>query len=310
MEISIVIPILDERENVAALYQKLTTTLISMNVKEYEIVFVDDGSQDGTFEVLETLYTQDKKVKVIRFRRNFGKSAALSAGFAAAHGEVIITLDGDLQDDPTEIPRFLEKMREGYDLVSGWKYPRYDPLSKTLPSRVFNFAVRLTTGLKLHDFNCGFKAYSHEVIKEFRLYGELHRYTPVLAHQKGFRVTEIKVTHHPRRFGRSKYGFRRFARGFFDLLTVLFLGAYTWRPLHLFGWAGMGTFSLGGLINLYLTFLWFKDQGPIGNRPLLMLGVLLMIVGLQFFSMGLLAEMIAYGQAQDIANYSVQKRLD
>lgn len=309
MEISIVIPVLNEWENVVALYKKLTTALDLINTQEYEIIFVDDGSQDGTFGVLETLYAQDERIKVIQFRRNFGKSAALSAGFAAAEGKVVFTLDGDLQDDPTEIPRFLEKIHEGYSLVSGWKYPRYDPLSKTLPSKVFNFVVRLTTGVKLHDFNCGFKAYDCELIKELRLYGELHRYTPILAHQKGFRVAEIKVTHHPRKFGRSKYGFQRFARGFFDLLTVLFLGAYTWRPLHLFGWAGMGTFSLGLLINLYLTLLWFKDQGPIGNRPLLMLGVLLMIVGLQFFSMGLLAEMITYGQAQDIANYSVQRRL-
>ncbi len=309
MEISIVIPVLNERENLVTLYQKLTTTLDSMNVEEYEIVFVDDGSQDGTFEVLETLYAQDNRIKVIQFRRNFGKSAALSAGFAAAQGEVVFTLDGDLQDDPTEIPRFLAKMREGYNLVSGWKYPRYDPLSKTLPSKVFNFVVRLTTGVKLHDFNCGFKAYGREVIQELRLYGELHRYTPILAYQKGFRVAEIKVAHHPRKFGRSKYGFQRFARGFFDLLTVLFLGAYTWRPLHLFGWAGLGTFGLGLLVNFYLTLLWFRDQGPIGNRPLLMLGVLLMIVGLQFFSMGLLAEMITHGQAQDIANYSVHRRL-
>jgi len=252
--------VLNERENVVALHQELTVILDSINAGEYEIIFVDDGSRDGTFEVLETLYAQDKRVKVIQFRRNFGKSAALSAGFAAAQGEVVFTLDGDLQDDPKEIPHFLAKM--------------YDPLSKTLPSIVFNFVVRLATGVKLHDFNCGFKAYSCEVIKEFRLYGELHRYTPVLAHQKGFHITEIKVTHHPRKFGRSKYGFRRFARGFFDLLTVLFLGAYSWRPLHLFGWAGMGAFSLGVLINLYLTLLWLKDQGPIGNRPLLMLGVL------------------------------------
>jgi len=309
MEISIVIPVLNEQGSMNALYHALTATLDSANVQDYEIIFVDDGSRDGTFSVLETLHTQDKRVKVIQFRRNFGKSAALSAGFAEAQGVFVFTLDGDLQDDPTEIPRFLAKMHEGFDLVSGWKYPRHDPLSKTLPSKFFNFVVRLTTGVKLHDFNCGFKAYRREVVQELRLYGELHRYTPILAYQKGFRVSEIKVTHHPRKFGRSKYGFRRFARGFFDLLTVLFLGAYTWRPLHLFGWAGVGTFTLGSLINLYLTILWFGGQGPIGNRPLLMLGVLLMIIGLQFFSMGLLAEMITHGQAQDISSYSVDRRL-
>jgi glycosyltransferase involved in cell wall biosynthesis len=310
METSIIVPVLNEQESVSALYQGLTTAVDAASVQDYEIIFVDDGSRDGTFEVLETLHARDGRVKVIQFRRNFGKSAALSAGFAAAQGEIVFTLDGDLQDDPTEIPRFLGKIHEGYDLVSGWKYPRHDPLSKTLPSKFFNFVVRLTTKVKLHDFNCGFKAYRRDVVQELHLYGELHRYTPILAHQKGFRVTEIKVTHHPRKFGRSKYGIRRFARGFFDLLTVLFLGAYTWRPLHLFGWAGVGTFGLGSLINLYLTILWFAGQGPIGNRPLLMLGVLLMIIGLQFFSMGLLAEMITHGQAQDISSYSVNRRLD
>jgi len=310
MEISVVIPVLNEQESVSALYEALTATFDSENVQDYEIVFVDDGSHDGTFEVLETLHAQDGWGKVIQFRRNFGKSAALSADFAAAQGVFVFTLDGDLQDNPTEIPHFLAKLDEGYDLVSGWKYPRHDPISKTLPSKLFNFVVRLTTGVKLHDFNCGFKAYRRAIIEEIDLYGELHRYTPILAHQKGFRVAEIKISHRPRRFGRSKYGFRRFARGFFDLMTVLFLGAYTWRPLHLFGWAGLGSFMLGFLISLYLTVLWFQGQGPIGNRPLLTLGVLLLIIGIQFFSMGLLAEMITHGQARDHTNYSVYRRLE
>ena len=309
LAVSVVIPVFNERENVAKLYQELVTVLESHSDKACEVIFVDDGSSDGTFEVLEALHARDARVKVIQFRRNFGKSAALSAGFAAAQGEVIFTMDGDLQDDPAEIPHFLESLAAGFDLVSGWKYPRHDPISKTLPSKLFNATVRLTTGVQLHDFNCGFKAYRREVIEEIRLYGELHRYTPILAAQKGFRVAEIKVAHRPRKFGRSKYGFRRFARGFFDLLTVLFLGAYTWRPLHLFGWAGIGSFTLGFLINLYLAVLWFQGQGPIGNRPLLTLGVLLMIIGVQFFSMGLLAEMITQQQAQEQSTYSIRNRL-
>lgn len=308
--ISVVIPVFNERENVANLHGELIAVLDSYRDKTCELIFIDDGSSDGTFEVLEALHAKDPRVKVVQFRRNFGKSAALSAGFAIAQGDVIFTMDGDLQDDPAEIPHFLESLSPGFDLVSGWKYPRHDPLSKTLPSKLFNATVRLTTGVPLHDFNCGFKAYRREVIEEIPLYGELHRYTPVLAHQKGFRVTEIKVVHRPRQFGRSKYGFRRFARGFFDLLTVLFLGTYTWRPLHLFGWAGIGSFGLGFLISLYLAVLWFAGEGPIGNRPLLTLGVLLMIIGIQFFSMGLLAEMIAHGTARDSETYSVRRRLE
>jgi glycosyltransferase involved in cell wall biosynthesis len=259
---------------------------------------------------LEQLHAEDDHVRVIQFRRNFGKSAALAAGFRAVRGDVVFTMDGDLQDNPAEIPRFLDTLKQGYDLVSGWKYPRYDPLTKTLPSRIFNFVTGTLTGVKLHDFNCGFKAYRYPVTQEIRLYGALHRYTPILAHYKGFDVSEIKVSHRPRKFGRSKYGFKRFARGFFDLLTVLFLGQYTWRPLHLFGWAGLVAFALGILINLYLTALWLQDRGPIGNRPLLTLGVLLVIVGVQFFSFGLLSEMFAFTQSKETEPYSIRRELD
>jgi glycosyltransferase involved in cell wall biosynthesis len=309
VNLSIVIPVLNEQDNVNALYTELIGELIELDPVTFEIIFVDDGSTDGTFAVLEKIHFQDSRVRVIRFRRNFGKSAALAAGFEAAQGEVIITMDGDLQDMPAEIPRFLETIAQNYDLVSGWKYPRLDPITKTFPSKVWNMLMSATTGVHLHDFNCGFKAYRREVTQELRLYGELHRYTPVLAHQLGYRVTEIKVTHRARRFGHSKYGFRRFARGFFDLLTVLFLGQYTWRPLHLFGWAGLGSFALGVLIGLYLTVVWFRGQGPIGNRPLLTLAVLLMIVGIQFFSIGLLAEMLTRSQSKDTSLYSVRRRL-
>ncbi len=310
MRLSVVIPVLNEYENLVTLYQELIPVLVTCVEEDFELIFIDDGSDDGTFAVLEFLHTQNPNVKVIQFRRNFGKSAALSAGFAAAQGDIVFTMDGDLQDDPAEIPRFLQPLADGYDLISGWKYPRYDPLSKTVPSKLFNATVRLTTGVPLHDFNCGFKAYRREVTQEIHLYGELHRYTPILAHQKGFRVAEIKIAHRPRKFGRSKYGFRRFAKGFFDLLTVLFLGTYTWRPLHLFGWAGIASFGLGFLVSLYLTVLWFGGHGPIGNRPLLTLGVLLLIIGIQFFTMGLLAELITHGQAQAFSNYSVRRRLE
>lgn len=309
MDITVVIPLLNEEHSIEPLAQELVIVLGTAG-QEFEVLFVDDGSSDNSFAVLERQHAEDRRLKVLRFRRNFGKSAALAAGFAAAQGEIVFTMDGDLQDDPLEIPRFLAKLEEGYDLVSGWKYPRHDPLSKTLPSRVFNWTVGHATGVHLHDLNCGFKAYRRAVIDEIDLYGELHRYTPVLAHQLGYRVTEIKVKHRPRRFGRSKFGVRRFARGFFDLLTVLFLGQYSWRPLHLFGWVGLGSAGLGVLIGLYLTVLWFQGEGPIGNRPLLTLGVLLIIVGIQFFSIGLLAEMLTRAQPRDTLLYSIREQLE
>ena len=261
MDFSVVIPVLNERENIAEMVVALKDVLEALP-GEYEIIFIDDGSTDGTFESLMQMYKRSShQLKVLQFRRNFGKSAALAAGFAAAQGEVVFTMDGDLQDDPTEIPSFLTKLDQGYDLVSGWKYPRHDPLSKTLPSKFFNFVVRLMTGVQLHDFNCGFKAYRREVTQDIYLYGALHRYVPILAYQKGYRVAEIKVQHHPRVFGKSKFGAGRFMRGALDLLTVLFLGEYRWRPLHLFGWPGVGCFGLGLLINLYLSCLWFVGQG-------------------------------------------------
>lgn len=309
-KVSVVVPVFNEAESIIVLHQELTKVLAQVPCEGYEFIFVDDGSRDRSFAMLEQLHAEDDHVRVIQFRRNFGKSAALAAGFRVASGDVVFTLDGDLQDNPAEIPHFLDMLDTGYDLVSGWKYPRYDPLTKTLPSSVFNFVTRAMTGVKLHDFNCGFKAYSYPVTQEIRLYGELHRYTPILAHYKGFCVGEIKVSHRPRKFGRSKYGFKRFARGFFDLLTVLFLGQYTWRPLHLFGWAGLIALVLGILVNLYLTVLWFQGRGPIGDRPLLTLGVLLITVGIQFFSFGLLTEMFAFTQSRDSEPYSIRRELE
>lgn len=307
MDISVVIPVYNEAESLVALHEQLGQSLAGVG-GEYEIIFVDDGSRDGSFEVLEGLHQADGRVKVIQFRRNFGKSAALAAGFAEAQGEIIFTLDADLQDDPVEIPRFLEKLEQGYDLVTGWKFPRLDPLSKTLPSKLANFTIRTTSGIQIHDFNCGFKAMRREVAEEITLYGEMHRYIPVLAHQRGFRVGEIKVKHHPRRFGQSKYGIERLLRGLFDFMTVSFLTRFTRRPLHFFGWLGIISFSVGFLIDLYLVIV--KLMGNlIGDRPLLMLGTLLIIIGVQFVSFGLLAEMINLGTYSSERDYSIKKKL-
>lgn len=308
LDLSLVIPLYDEEQSLRPLYARLSEILSDLD-QSYEIIFIDDGSTDGSFAVLEELHEADDHVKVLGFRRNFGKSAALSAGFRQAVGEIIITMDADLQDDPEEIPHFLAAIAKGYDLVSGWKHPRQDPLSKKLPSWLFNWATRKLTGVRLHDFNCGFKAYRHEVVDEISIYGELYRYIAVLAHWRGFRVTEIKVRHHPRPFGRSKYGLSRFGRGFFDLITVFFLTQYTRRPLHLFGWLGMLSFSAGMVINFYLTILWFMGNRPIGNRPLLSLGVLLVVIGVQFVSFGLLAELIAKVSSSTDGDYSIGRKL-
>ena len=291
VELSIIIPIMNERESLGELHRQLTDVLTGLK-KSYEIIFVDDGSNDGSGAVCRELAESDEHVSLVELRRNFGKSIALSIGFQAAMGDIVITIDGDLQDDPQEIGRFISALEDGADLVSGWKKDRHDPITKTFPSRCINALTSRMTGIPIHDFNCGFKAYRREVVKGLDLYGELHRYIPVLAHSKGFRVQEIHVQHHPHRFGTSKYGFRRFLRGAFDLLTVLFLSTYQRRPLHLFGPLGLLIGGLGFAINIYLSILWILGQGPIGNRPLLTLGTLLIILGIQVLFFGLLAEMI------------------
>jgi glycosyltransferase involved in cell wall biosynthesis len=288
--ISIVIPLHNEERSVALLYDELEAALQPLG-EEWEAVFVDDGSTDGSFAALTRLHAGHDNVRVIRLRRNFGKAAALATGFDNAHGETVVTIDGDLQDDPAEIPRLLAKLDEGYDLVSGWKARRRDPLRRRIPSRIFNWVTGRVSGLRLHDMNCGLKAYRAEVVQGMRLYGELHRFIPVLAHYRGFRATELPVNHRPREHGRSRYGVERYVRGFLDLLTVSFIGRYRHRPLHLFGGLGLVLGAIGFVVLAYLTVL--KALGhAIGDRPLLTLGVLLVVVGLQFFSLGLISEML------------------
>lgn len=310
--ISIVVPVFDEEESVVPLYDAVRAQLDEIG-ESYEIIFVDDGSRDGSFTVLRALHERDPRVRVIRFRRNFGKTPALVAGFAQARGDIVFTMDADLQDDPTEIPRFLEKLAEGYDLVSGWKYPRHDPPTKTVPSYFFNRMVGITTGVKLHDMNCGFKAYRHELLDDIKLYGELHRFVPVLAHQRGFRVTEVKVRHHQRKYGKSKFGARRFLRGFLDLLMVLFLMSYLRTPLRLFGMIGLLATLAGLAVDGYVVadrFLPFGSQQPIHERPLLFVGIMLLIFGVSFILTGLQSEMIRHFAYRPSDEYSVRQVLE
>src|SRR5665647_1995825 len=295
--LSLVIPVYNEVDSLEPLVAEIDEALVDAD-RPFEIVFVDDGSTDGSCAVMERLAAARDDVSVVKLRRNFGKAAALSHGFAAARGDYLVTLDGDRQDDPSEIPRLIAPLDEGFDLVSGWKQSRQDPLNKTLPSRLFNWTVRRASGIQLHDFNCGLKAYRRDVVDTIHIYGELHRYIPVVADQAGFRVTEEKVSHRRRTAGRSKYGWQRYLRGYLDLLTVLFLGRYQHRPQHLFG--GLGTFLIfiGILVELYLTIYKVAFGHPIGQRPLLLLGALLIIVGVQLVSLGLIGELIANSRAR------------
>ena len=288
--ISVVVPVRDEQRSVAPLYDELAAALEGED-ERWEVVYVDDGSRDGTHAALVRLHDEMDNVRVVRLRRNAGKAAALDAGFREAEGDIVVTIDGDLQDDPAEIPRLLAKLDEGYDLVTGWKTQRSDPLARRVLSRVFNAVTGRLSGLRLHDMNCGLKAFRADVARELDLYGELHRFIPVLAHDLGFRVTEIGVNHRPREHGRSRYGVERYARGFLDLLTVSFMSRYRHRPLHLFGGLGLLLGMTGTAILVYLTVVKLTGE-PIGRRPLLLLGVLLVVVGIQFLSLGLLSELV------------------
>ena len=288
MNISAVVPVYNEVDSLPELHRELAAILPAGG--RHEIIYIDDGSSDGSAAALEGLADGDARVKVISFYRNYGKAAALAAGFEAATGDVVVTMDSDLQDDPTEIPAMIELLNQGWDMVSGWKKVRHDPLSRRLPSKFYNFIVRLMTGVPVHDSNCGLKVYRAEVVKSVEVYGGLHRYIPALAKYKGFKVTEKVVQHRPRLYGKTKYGLTRYLHGLLDLFTVLFIGRYFQRPLHFFGLVGLLLLAAGVVVSIYLTVNWFAGV-PIGNRPLLFLGILLIIVGIQFFSLGLLAEL-------------------
>jgi len=286
--ISVVVPVYNERENIPLVYEKLTRVIGEKD----EIIFVDDGSNDGSYEVIKEIHEKDGRVKCIRFSRNFGKTAALMAGFEEARGDAIITMDGDLQNDPEDIPEMVKKLEE-YDAVSGWRYDRKDPfLSKKLPSLISNRISRWLTGLKIHDFNCGLKAYRRECIKDLELYGDMHRYIPAVLAWRGYRIGEVKVRHHPREHGKSKYGFARLFRGFFDLINFKFWAGYSTRPLHFFGGIGGIMFFLGFIFAFYLVILKYFYGEMLSNRPLLWLSILLMIMGFQLFMTGFLAEIM------------------
>lgn len=307
--LSFVIPAKDEEGSVLALYLEISKIVKEENIN-CEIIFVDDGSTDKTYTVLKSIHDKDKRVKIIKLRGWSGKSVALQAGFEEAGGEIIITMDADLQDNPREIPKLLEKINDGYDLVSGWKKIRHDPYSKTLPSKIGNTLTRILTGIKIHDLNCGFKAYRKEVIKSLHLYGELYKYIPVLAEKQNFKVAEVVVTHSPRKYGKSKFGWQRNIKGFLDMLTIVFLTDYLKRPAHFFGTFGLISFFLGFVIGLYITYLRLTTGSIQYRQPLLFLGMLLMIVGIQLVTTGLLAEMLVnLNQEKRSSNIYVEEKI-
>ncbi len=305
LDISVLVPVLNEQETIQPLAARTAGVLDGLG-KEFEIIFVDDGSSDQTSERVREAHREDPRVRLVQLRRNFGKAAALCAGIDVSRGDILITMDGDLQDDPEEIPRFLDMLEvEGLELVSGWKKKRHDPIMKRYPSKLFNWATRIMGSLDLHDFNCGFKAYRREVFDQIAIYGELHRFIPVLASRKGFRVGELVVRHHPRKHGVSKYGWDRYYKGLLDLITVFFITRYTRRPLHLFGAIGLFSLFGGFAINFYLFVRWL-DSEYLSNRPLLLLGVLMMLIGIQVLTTGLLGEMITYKNFDRTDSYSVK----
>jgi glycosyltransferase involved in cell wall biosynthesis len=303
-KVSIVVPLYNEEESLIHLVSEIKLAFRDLPL-QYEVIFVDDGSTDKSLKIIKDLTRNDQRIKYISFQQNFGKSAALNVGFKAAKGDVIVTMDADLQDDPHEIINLLKKLEEGYDMVSGWKKKRYDPFIKKYTSRLFNFVTATMSGIKIHDFNCGLKAYKKAVVENLNIYGEMHRYIPILAKWKGFTVTELPVKHSPRKFGVTKFGASRFFKGFVDLITVTFITRYIKRPMHLFGFFGALAFFLGFAINGYLSYEWIFDQQPLSNRPLLFLGMLLMIVGVQFFTTGLIGELIVHNFQTD-KEYSIK----
>lgn len=296
--LSVIIPLYNEEESLMELSLSLKKVFDLLRCN-YEVIFIDDGSTDSSFEKIKEINKRNSRYHCIKLRRNYGKSAALSIGFKEAKGDIVITMDADLQDDPNEIPELIKEINSGYDLVSGWKKVRYDPFIKRHTSKIFNYFTSKVSGVRLHDFNCGLKAYRKDVVKSVKVYGEMHRYIPALAHLSGFKVKEKVVKHHPRKFGITKFGANRFLNGFFDLLTVAFTSKFIKKPLHLFGTLGILFSVTGFAITLYLTILKFFDNASISNRPLFLVGILLIIVGFQSFSLGLIAEMITKSSHKD-----------
>lgn len=309
LNVSVVIPLLNEEKNIPILYDELTETLRQTGL-EYELIFIDDGSTDSSLELLEKLQQNDPCICVVSLRKNFGQTAAMTAGFDRAEGEVIIAMDADLQNDPADIPMLLEKINEGCDMVTGWRYNRQDPFfSRKLPSRIANRIISFTTGVKLHDYGCTLKAFRRDVIENIKLYGEMHRFIPAIASAMGVSIAEVKVNHRSRRFGTSKYGISRTLRVILDLITVKFLLNYSTRPIHVFGTIGFISGSVGMLMALVLTFQRQFYGIPLSDRPLLLLAVLLIFVGVQFITIGLVAEMLArtYHESQNKPTYYVRR---
>jgi glycosyltransferase involved in cell wall biosynthesis len=310
--LSVVIPAYNEEENVPILYEKLKKVLDGLG-EDYEIIFVDDGSTDGTYQRLKQLAEKDSRLKVIRFKRNYGQTAAMSAGFEHAKGDVIITLDADLQNDPEDIPILLEKLKEGYHVVSGWRKDRKDPfLSRKLPSMIANWLISKITGVHLHDYGCTLKAYRAEVVKDLELFGDMHRFLPALTKRRGAKITEVVVRHHPRMFGKSKYGIGRTVRVLLDIMLVKFLNEYINKPLYMFGGVGFLLLALGLFSLFYLIFLKLLLEEPIGRRPLLILSVLFILAGIQLISTGLLAELLIriYYRTKDAKPYVIQEKIN
>ena len=312
LDISVVVPLYNEEESIPLLYEKLTTSLDEYG-RPYEMIIVDDGSTDTSFTLLRNLAREDARLRIIRFRRNFGQTAAFSAGFDHARGEVVITIDADLQNDPYDIPKLMERVDAGYDIVSGWRKDRQDRfLDRKLPSIIANRLISNVTDVRLHDYGCSLKAYRREILQDVQLYGELHRFIPALASQVGGTVTEVPVNHYARQFGTSKYGISRTIRVMLDLITVWFLGRYATRPLHVFGTMGLLSVAVGMLSIFYLIFVKFYYLQDIGTRPLLMFAVLLVVVGVQLVTMGLLGEMVirTYHESQNKPIYIVREMIN
>lgn len=309
-DVSVVVPAFEEAASLPELTRRIRDACDAAGLS-FVVWIVDDGSRDDTWAVVQRLHADDPRIRGLRFQRNYGKSAALSVGFEHVQGRYVVTMDADLQDDPAEIPGLIERLADGYDLVSGWKRRRQDPLSKTIPSRFFNWVTRLISGIPLHDFNCGLKAYRREVVKSVNVYGELHRYIPLLAKWAGYdRITEQPVQHHPRKFGETKFGLERFVRGFLDLITVIFLTRFAVRPMHFFGSLGTLAFGFGFGISLWLTVDKLVYGEALSNRPLLLLGALLILFGAQMFTTGLLGEMMIQPRMEETASYEVAETLD